>query len=468
MRTRALFATLFTAAAFSLSACGPDELSMAEAEARYGMAPRPDSSITLQPGVVLIGGGPASIRKMDAATMTFTLDGDADGVDELEPGKVMFASAVAVGRVVRTAKADGDVVVTIAPVDLTDVIRDGHIAVDEALSFDKASIADAGTVPGGHLHRDMSTSAEPSPTAATPAEFDRSESAVQTQLASYRKAAAPADYGPTLPGDWKFELFNEQNRLGFRGTLDQKGTKVVSEFHVTYAQPKFAADITIRAGAIEVARNPKVLVEGFRSIGVKIDSGSGQGLAGNAGYRVDVPVQLVSKQILVYGIPMTLKVGFKMYLETGFSARNSTLSADGEWTLDGPIGGDKTPSLGTLKSVTNSISGASLGINGLIWGVAMSVKLGVGILPLSAGPYGKLIVTLGLTRGSDLGIALCRSATLVVTASTGAGIEVNEAVKGALGKLLGITLSPFEPKDFKKYEIYNKTRNTPPVTICGG
>ncbi|GHJ43122.1 hypothetical protein Cs7R123_04640 [Catellatospora sp. TT07R-123] len=467
MKTRTLLTVLLTAAAFGLVGCGPDELSAAEAQARYGMAPQPDSSVTLQPDVVLIGGGPTAIRAMDPAAMTFTMDGDADGVDELAPGKVMFASAVAVGRVVRTEKADGDVVVTVAPVDLTDVVRDGRIAADEPLSFDQATVADAGTVPGGHLFRDMNSSVEATP-APTPASGTTSPHMRYVPNARAAGLLGSAEYGPTLPGDWTYSVVNEGNRLGFRATLDQRETKIISEFHVTYAEPRFRADISIRDGAIEVARNPKVLVEGIRSVGVKLDGGSGRGLAGNVGYRVDLPIQLVSRQLLVYGIPMTLKVGFKLYLETAFSARNSTLNAEGEWSLDGAIGGDTAPVLGTLQSITNSIGGASLGINGVVWGAAMTVKLGFGLLALQAGPYGKLILTIGITRGSDLGIVLCRSATLTVTAISGAGLEANEAVKGALGKLFGQALKPWEPRNLTRHTIIDKTRNTPPLAICGG
>ncbi|WP_166378821.1 hypothetical protein [Catellatospora methionotrophica] len=479
MRTPAMITALLLVAAVGLTGCGPDELSMEEAEARYGKAPRPDSSITLDPDVVLIDGGPTAIRGIDPARMTITLDGDAGGVADLKPGKVLFASALAVGRVVRTAAEGDDVVVTIAPVDVTDVIRDGHLQFDEELSFGQASIVDAGTAPGGYEYTDISVKDDPSPATSAPAP---ASPAAFGRTVDDTALAVTAGFGLRQPGarvrkpagevepegDWKFGVVHDGNRLGLQATLDHKGTKINSEFHVTYDRPKFRADLTIRSNAIEVARDPQVILDGIQSIGIKIDSGSGQGLRGNGRWTVDVPAQLVSSQLLIYGVPMTLKVGFKLSVATAFSAKNSTLSAEGEWSVHGPIGGGKPPTLGTLKSITNSIRGTSLGINGFVWGAALTVKLGFGILALSAGPYAKLAATVGLTLGSDLAIVRCQSATLNVAASAGIGVDASEPAKKALGKVLGTAVDALKKIELKKHDIYRKTRNSPPLAICGG
>ncbi|MHA6793570.1 hypothetical protein ACVGVM_08650 [Pseudonocardia bannensis] len=89
---------------------------------------------TYQPDVVVVGGGVNPVRSVGADGLTWVLDGDAPGVDDLRPGSVMFATSRAVGRVVElTPTGDGDVHVLLAPVELTEVIRDGRLRIDTAI-----------------------------------------------------------------------------------------------------------------------------------------------------------------------------------------------------------------------------------------------------------------------------------------------------------------------------------------------
>jgi hypothetical protein len=101
----------------------------AQAELTYGRAPVEADGITYQPDVVLVGGGADVVRSVSGDSMTWTLDAGAPHIDELEPGKVMFLTGRGVGRVLLLDRHDDEVVVTLGPVDLTDVILDGDINV---------------------------------------------------------------------------------------------------------------------------------------------------------------------------------------------------------------------------------------------------------------------------------------------------------------------------------------------------
>ncbi|QOC92026.1 hypothetical protein [Micromonospora craniellae] len=105
-----------------------DEDPYSESALRYGMAPMPHPDLTYQPDVVLVGGGGRSVRSVTADGLTWRIDGRAPRADDLAPGKVMFVTGRGVGRVLDLQREGGDLLVTIGPVTITDVIRDGTLA----------------------------------------------------------------------------------------------------------------------------------------------------------------------------------------------------------------------------------------------------------------------------------------------------------------------------------------------------
>ncbi|NED54547.1 hypothetical protein G3I24_27065, partial [Micromonospora aurantiaca] len=88
-------------------------------------APAPGKDVTLQPDVVLVGGGSRTVRSVSPDGLTWRLDPGARDADRLAPGRVMFLTGRGVGRVLDLDEEGGDLVVTIGPVTLTEVIRDG-------------------------------------------------------------------------------------------------------------------------------------------------------------------------------------------------------------------------------------------------------------------------------------------------------------------------------------------------------
>jgi hypothetical protein len=95
---------------------------MSEAEQKYGIAPIPDPSVTYQPAVILVGGGAEAIRELSPNGFMWTIDGSAPHANELVPGKIFFMTGRAVGRVLDVRKDGGNLVVTVGPVDITEVI----------------------------------------------------------------------------------------------------------------------------------------------------------------------------------------------------------------------------------------------------------------------------------------------------------------------------------------------------------
>jgi hypothetical protein len=95
---------------------------------KYGLAPKPDKNVTFQKDVVLVQGGASSVRSVTADGLTWTLSPSAPGIGDLALGRVMFLTDRAVGRVAAISNVSSGVQVTLAPVDVTDVIADGDLA----------------------------------------------------------------------------------------------------------------------------------------------------------------------------------------------------------------------------------------------------------------------------------------------------------------------------------------------------
>ena len=122
---------------------------LSAAEQKYGVAPVPDSTVTYQPDVIIVGGGAESIRSQSSNGFIWTIDGSAPRARELVPGKIFFMTGRAVGRVLDVREAGRDLVVTIGPVDITEIVREAHIRITNMpIDFGDALAYTSSDLPG--------------------------------------------------------------------------------------------------------------------------------------------------------------------------------------------------------------------------------------------------------------------------------------------------------------------------------
>jgi hypothetical protein len=452
----------------------------------YGAAPAPTSSVRLQPDVVIVKGGARAIRSATADGRTWTIDGQAPGAKDLAVGRVMFMTSRAVGRVVRVEPRGPDLAVTLAPVGLTDVIKDANITIDQELSPamavyqegaevtdvlpDQASVAVPRLVPAAW------TQSAPS------AKRDAMEEARKT---SGKVSVGPFDVEPYL--NVSTNGANEINRLGVRlatgvstkfklkGNSGSHGFKFGTDLSLYGQKLTLRAQVAISNG--QFGSGTSLLLDGIERMDIGLFGGAEHGNSDNVKVRVEVPIDVTVPipPAATDGIPFVFHFKVKFLVDTAFSGNNSTLKAHGLYSLAGAIGVERgtvlVPVFGVVEPMIDSLGGVPVGVSGVVLGVEFRFLLGFGTADWQAGPYVKVITAVGVTRGSAVGgLGGCARLTLKLDAGCGFGVQVSQAVEGWLKNVLGkdpkfkVAWEPFETM----LSIFNKSMVRPNILACGG
>jgi hypothetical protein len=515
----AVAATL--ACVVSTAACGgPGSSSngavIADAVARYGYGPAANAPVTYQPNVVRVGGGPNAIRSVSGDGLVYTLDAGASGVGDLKPGKIMFASSEAVGRVLEVQRNGGDVRVVLGPASLTDIFSDANFTADQPVDFNAMTIQD---VPDGGDISEPASSTPSAPGPATPSPADaavmptvRLASAPQAQTvaescAGGENPAPPGAPASSLPpfvspagvpggsgtgnlrnlppptqsgefhkimGEWELTGYKTGCRVGLKVEHTEiKGLMAALDLHLTLDKPHLVTNIKIAHSLPGTAQ--KVVLYGLTGFGVDIEAGVADGVSDNRKVRLEIPIE-IKTPIEIDGIPFTLVIRTAFLVETAFSAKNGNLTASGEYKLDGPLGweGSTTykPTLSVEKSLMDSLSGISVGVNGLVLAEKFTFGLELGLPELGAGPFIGLVASVGVTNGSSVGLVQCKGSTVVLTLRGGVALDIPDKYRDALWSRLHSyygSLANFPKEiDIVDENVFNKSVVQPDVPACRG
>jgi hypothetical protein len=492
MRPNSIAAVAALTLAFALAAgCarkGQDESVSAsaapprtDAVATYGYGPKPNPRVTYQPDVVLMSGGPEIIRSVSKDGLTWTIDGDAKEARDLAPGRIMFASSRAVGRIVDIERRGDDLAISVVPVRLTEVVRNANLRVEQRLS---SPVVAHYEVPP----EDIYASAPPPESDPGAGRFLPVGTTTETSsysgkfLETYGFEVEPFIKSADKTGDDKTESVRE---IGVKIARRVGG----SSMKVSTTVSLYGRDIRIRANLVIVDGKMQdassFLIEGVEGLDVGFVSGSGD--ASTLKLRLRDALIDTGLNTMADGIPLAITFKAKVYMELAFSSGNSTLSAQGGYKVSGPIGFDRgavqKPTITLRKSLLQSVEGATPGPAGVVTAVEFRLLLGVGNKDVAvAGGYGKLIVSIGVSQGSAYGLPLaqCRGVTFKVDAGTGFGLEFNKGVFGMLEQMnpkLRPRLaemeqawgqSKIEVELGKEFGIVNVSAVNPNIRLCGG
>lgn len=454
----------------------------AGAEATYGAAPNPGDGVRLADDVVIVGGGADSVRSVSADGIVWTIDADAPDADRLTVGSVMFLTGSGLGRVAKLEPQGDALAVTLMPVDLTEVIEEGSFAWEQGLDPSQLTVRVTPDAPGALSEPTTLLAAN-----AEPVDVPGPGQSLAARAPGARAPSTPPGTGKLPPavrggageftlGDWSVEPSVSSTQAALKFGYTKSGLTLGGEIAIGWKDLKVIGNLTVSGGRVN---SGLLSIEGLNSLALKIIGGSEVGQSGNIKARVEVPVE-INVPAMVGGIPFVMSFRWKFIVETAFSAKNSTIEAEGAYRLVGPLvlgfsQGVTTLSVPTAtrtKSLLNSLQGISVGVNGIVVAAQLKILFGIGGTHVMTGPFVAVNVSTGLTNGSSIGLIRCKQGSLTVEGASGVGLTVSPAAGSALAflaeqlKIKGPSKLDLELGT--KRTIFSRSGVVPDVPLCRG
>lgn len=396
---------------------------MSPAEQKYGVAPVPDAAVAYQPDVIVVGGGGDAIRAQSTSGFVWTIDAKAPRAAELVPGKILFMTNRAVGRVldVRPDAGGANLVVVLGPVNLAEVVREAHVDIHTTIDFDEAI-------------------------AYTSADLPRVVSASAGADAAIRPAVyAALESAPDVSNLVHFTVKPVANRfgIGLEAGSDGGGLKLYARATLHVAKPTLDAkiDITPTGGVTRASLSLSGGAGLTWKFAVATDVGRRANVNGILQPDTDFSIPIGG----LGGLPVAVTVRHIFQVKTALGVKNSTLSATGDYTFDGAFTVGVVDKQWTVKGPVNfstqqnmmkTTDGVSIGAEGLNLTDDIKVIAGIGASGFAAGPYFRVTSALGVFQGSSLGMIACKEATIDVKLSGGVGYVIPKAVTNFFNVIL--------------------------------
>jgi hypothetical protein len=410
----------------------PSELTPAERQ--YGIAPIPDSSVIYQPDVIIVGGGAESIRGQSTNGFIWTIDAQARHANELAPGKVMFVTSRAVGRVLDVRRDGDNLAVTVGPVDLTDVVKEADIEIKSLpIDFNEAITHTSPDMPGQEIPLAHAPSAE---AAAMPAMLMR--------MANERTPmpAPEPDWDVSKLVNFKKTPIFGSNGVGLRIASDGGGLRVNAMATVGLRQPTLDVTIKIRASGVQEA---SISLGGTAGLTWQFGVGTDLGRSANVKGILEPDTDLSLPIGGLAALPISVNVRQRFLIRTALGARNSTLTAKGDYSFTGGLKAGYSngrwqmtgpTSVKTEESLLDNTGGISIAAAGVDMAHVFRVTVGIGAGGFTVGPYVSFTSSIGIFKGSSLGIVPCAEATLVMSLSGGVGYTLPKIVTKIINTFL--------------------------------
>ena len=449
------------------------------AELKWGASVVPSTKVAYQDDVVILPHGADAVRSMGATGLTWTLDATAPGADQLVRGKILFATGRVVGRILAMERTGNDLAVTLGPVEITEVIKECDISVDQALDLSSMTSYPAPDFPGSGIDLGPASVASFSPgrnadsisqvvispsgqlepsansgdvSADWTPEDRRQFRAMQVSFAGFSAATpAAASRRTARHTQQRITGFNAwpyyDGGLGVKFVHNGSDAKITAYAMLYLNSPSlhFELRITPQRG-LEKAM---AVLKGGAGFTVHFEGGTASGMTGKIDESFYLPTDL---RFAITGLGAPFSAAFRQTLNvhTSFTAQNATLSATGDYGFSGAISmgyqnGSWTvsaPTQFTAKKTTmlKSIDGVSLGVNGLTFGYGGKLMIGIGGYGFITGPYVGFNTEIGITKGSSMTVGMsvpCRGAILDVSLRYGVGYQYPQFLADAINLLFG-------------------------------
>ncbi|HEX7094552.1 MAG TPA: hypothetical protein VF183_01625 [Acidimicrobiales bacterium] len=361
------------------------------AELLYGLAPEDVPGVEYQDDVVIVEGGAQSIRGMSPDGLSWTIDGSAGGVDDVEVGSVLFVTGRAVGRVLAIEEVGDDRKFTVGPVELTEVYKELDLQFEQPIDLASMPLLQAPELPGtatevkllpdepegtsddgsagapegegsgasgdpANPSNEVDGSSQPGSEPETSGSGDSTDEpgddsegaasvwdeplelepvrliAFPSQAAGARAIDPPSP--PTLSqvslSDFGITSYTKDG-VGIGLKYDKNGVRMDVLMAFRLHAPTVRFDLKITDGKIERAA---VDLHGAAGLTLQFVAASQVGLDNNVNGSLVIPVD-ISLPVFGLRVPFAITFSQRILVKTAFSAKNSTLMATGDYGLSG-------------------------------------------------------------------------------------------------------------------------------------
>jgi hypothetical protein len=230
--------------------------------------------------------------------------------------------------------------------------------------------------------------------------------------------------------------------VGLQADSDGGGLKLSAAATLHLAAPTAVAkiDITPTGGVNDAS----LTLTGGGGLTWSFEAGTDVGLKANVNGIVQ-PDTDFSIPMAAGGFPIALTVRQRLLVKTALGVRNTTLRSaanysfsgafaigvvNKQWTVGGPTNFEATQNL--LKGT----QGVSLGAAGLDLADELKVIAGIGAHGFAAGPYFRVTPSIGVFKGSSMGMIQCEEGTIDVKMSAGVGYVIPKVVTNIFNGIL--------------------------------
>lgn len=431
--------------------------SLTASQKKYGIAPKRDHKVTYAPEVIVMEQGDQAITAVDDDGMTWHFDASSPHVSEFQEGKIIMATGRAVGRIGQLTRSGGSVTVKLAPVQITEVIKDGHFIFDGDVDATQMIVYEAPSFPSIlDLKAPSSTSMNWEGWADSPflkAAVELPSTLGSTQAPNLTSMTPPqASQVMTLSGGAfkTFPIIGSDRSVGVGFGYHKSGLNMEAwgTLGLTGAHIKFALDI----------QNFKIVTAGMNlggasSFRMKLQVWSDEKETTiNASQLVELPADIYLP-IPIGGVPLGLTFHTSFTFSTAVSAKRSVMTADAEYTAEGDIfigWKDGSPQISPFaktyakNSLANNLQGVSVGINSLALGFKVEPMIGIGAFGFNTGVYVGVSFGGSAVRQSDAAMRQCRAGYMNGVINGGVGYQLPAAFVKIINGILSV---------FTKYQI---------------
>jgi hypothetical protein len=385
-------------------------------ERRFGVAPTRNSQVTYQPNIIIVENGSDAIRGTSGDGMIWTVDARTVVQHDIRPGRVVFLTSRAVGRVLAVEPAGDAIALTLGPVELGDVIRDCDIEFEQAVDFGQALVYRLAKMPG--------------------AVDDIPPIAWDARATGFRFVSSTDDEDIHVT-----DPLASLKGLGAQIHGSRKGTGLNGSVQMDMQQPRIGFKLVMSGAKVKVA---ELKVYGGVGLSIGFEAVNRDGSSANLSEQVQVPADI---SIPIGGpLPLTITVRQQFLVQTAFGAPG-VLKARADYAYGGVLGVayhepyfafEGPQGFSGRESLINSAQGVSLGVGGLSLTHQVKVIGGFGAFNFVVGPYVFLNSNANVTRHGDTDtLAHCIYAGFNMRVGTGVGYVIPQPVTKAINFFLG-------------------------------